>query len=203
MYRNRRFLITVLVFVLMLSTIFAWAHEAGWPGKRLAQVFPEAKNFKTRQVTLSLEQIKSIQEATGTKIGAEEKTPTFYIAYGVDKDKKSQIIGAVIFVDAVGERGNMEVNVAISAKGKLHAVSLWKSKESKQISSKEFLKQFNEEKKLTDPFLVGKDITAATGAEKASQAVATAAKKGWLMFTEVFGKKEANETSTESVPKAN
>jgi hypothetical protein len=80
----------------------------------------------------------------------------------------------------------------------LHAISLWKNKESKQLESKEFLKQFNKAQKPTDPFQIGKDITPAPGAEKASQSVATAAKRGWLMFREVFGKKDDSGTSTES-----
>ncbi|HIE30413.1 TPA: hypothetical protein EYP66_24395 [Candidatus Poribacteria bacterium] len=84
----------------------------------------------------------------------------------------------------------MEINVAITPKGKLHSVSLWKHKEGKQLESNQFLKQFNEKKKPTDAFKVGEDIIAVEGAEKASQAVATSAKKGWLMFREVFVKKK-------------
>ncbi|MEK7395340.1 MAG: hypothetical protein AAB116_00235 [Candidatus Poribacteria bacterium] len=202
---SKRFSLLILsfVFIFILSSTLILAHEAAWPGKRLAGVFPNAKNFKARQVTLNAEQTASIEKATGTKIGTEEKTPTFYIAYGIDKESKSdklQSIGAVVFIDAVGERGNMEVNVAISLKGTLYSVSLWKNKESKQLGSNEFLKQFNEKKKPEDPFQIGKDIVAAKGSEKASQAIATAAQKGWFMFREVFGKKEGTEISPASIP---
>ena len=194
-------LILSFVFIFMLSSALVMAHEAGWPGKRLAGVFPNAKNFKARQVTLNAEQIASIEKATGTKIGTEEKTPTFYIAYGIDKESKSdklQTIGAVVFIDAVGEHGNMEINVAISPKGTLYSVSLWKNKESKQLGSNEFLKQFNEKKKSDDLFQIGKDIVAVANSEKASQAIATATKKGWIIFREVFGKKEGTEISPAS-----
>lgn len=201
MYKRFGLLILSFVSIFIMSNTLILAHEAGWPGKRLAGVFPNAKNFKARQVTLNAEQIANIEKATGTKIGTEEKTPTFYIAYGIDKESKSdkvQPIGAVIFIDAVGERGNMEVNVAISPKGTLYSVSLWKNKESKQLGSNEFLKQFNEKKKPEDPFQIGKDIVEAKGSAKASQAVATATQKGWLIFREVFGKKEGVEISPTS-----
>lgn len=202
---SKRFGLLILSFVsiFMLSSTLILAHEAGWPGKRLAEVFPNAKNFKARQVTLNAEQIANIEKATGTKIGTEEKTPTFYIAYGIDKESKSdklQTIGAVLFIDAVGERGNMEINVAISPKGTLYSVSLWKNKESKQLGSNEFLKQFNEKKKPDDLFQIGKDIVTVANSEKSSQAIATATKKGWIMFREVFGKKDTESASSTGLP---
>ena len=185
--------LTLLVMVLTLTSSVVWAHEAGWPGKRLSEVFPKAKTFKPRQVTLTPAQIARIEKAAGAKIGVEDKVPTFYVAYIEDKEAGKEVpAGAVVFIDAVGARGNMEVNVAVTLKGKLHSVSLWKHKESKAVESKDFLKQFNDKKKITDPFKVGEDIVAADGAEKASQTVATATKKGWFMFQEVFGKKKAD-----------
>ena len=207
MYRRFILLLALFTSILILTGSLSWAHEAGWPGKRLAQVFPKAKDFKKRQVTLSAAQIARVEKATGSKLGVEDKSPTFYIAYGVvessilDEGSKSdevKPIGAVIFIDTVGARGKMEVNVAISTKGKLYSVSFWKNKEGKKLENKEFLKQFNAKKKSTDPFLVGKDITAAPGAKKASQATATAAKKSWLMFQEVFGKKKTEASTADA-----
>lgn len=203
MFKRFGLIILSFVFIFILSNTLLIAHEAGWPGKRLAGVFPNAKNFKARQVTLSAEQIASIEKATGAKIGAEEKTPTFYIAYGIDKESKSdklQTIGAVVFIDAVGDHGNMEINVAISPKGALYSVSLWKNKEAKKLASNEFLKQFNEKKKPDDLFQIGKDIVAVPNSEKSSQAIATSAKKGLMMFREVFGKKEAESASSTGLP---
>lgn len=197
---HKRFVVStaLLSMTLVFMISFGWAHEAGWPGKRLSKVFPKATRFKARQVTLTPNQIARIEKATGSKLGVEEKTPTFYIAYGKDEKTGKQVpIGAVIFIDAVGERGNVEINVAVSPKGKLLAVSLWKHREAKTLGDKKFLAQFHPKKKLTDPFLVGKDIVAAPGAEKASQTVATAAKKGWLMFAEVFGKKKAASATSQ------
>ena len=187
--------------VLVLWTSWGWSHESEWPGKRLAEVFPKAKKFKARQVTLTAEQIARIEKETGSKVEGEDKEPTFYVAYGQAQEGKSdelQPIGAVVFIDAVGQRGNMEVNVAITPSGTLKAVSLWKHQESKQLESQEFLKQFEGDKKATDAFHVGKDITAVPGAEKASQAMATAAKRGLLMFLEVFGKKDTGEARADS-----
>ena len=187
--------------ILVLWTSLVWTHESAWPGKRLAEVFPKAKKFKARQVTLTAEQIARIEKETGSKVEGEDKEPTFYVAYGPVEGGKSdelQPMGAVVFIDAVGQRGNMEVNVAITPRGTLHAVSLWKHQESKQLESQEFLKQFEGDKKATDAFQVGKDVTVVPGAEKASQAMATAAKRGLLMFREVFGKKDTGEARADS-----
>jgi len=270
------FLVIITAFCLFIP-ISTWGHEAGWPGKRLAKVFPKAKKFSSKKVTLNPEQIGRIEKATGEKIGAEEKTPTFYLAYGTPEkkeeqkaspspqpikekeDDKPQLLGAVVFIDALGQNGNMEVNVAIDKQGKLLSVSFWSHSENKKIEGKEagfkiteqslenlksegvpvdvleklqslknqefigekdfldkleetigdeqtamfkssilkhaltyFLKQFNG--KLPDePFKVGDDIKPVQGLEKTSQAVATAAKKGALMFQEVFGKQGAKD----------
>ena len=187
--------------ILVLWTSLVWTHESAWPGKRLAEVFPKAKKFKARQVTLTAEQIARIEKETGSKVEGEDKEPTFYVAYGPVEGGKSdelQPMGAVVFIDAVGQSGNMEVNVAITPKGTLQSVSLWKHTESKKLESPEFLKQFEGDKKVTDAFQVGKDITAVPGAEKASQAMATAAKRGLVMFQEVFGKKDAAEARPDS-----
>ena len=187
--------------LLVLWTSSVWTHESAWPGKRLAEVFPKAKKFKARQITLTAEQIARIEKETGSRIEGEDKAPTFYIAYGPGEDGKSgelQPMGAVVFIDAAGQRGNMEVNVAITPKGTLQSVSLWKHQESKQLESQEFLKQFEGDKKGTDAFQIGKDITAVPGAEKASQSMATAAKRGLLMFQEVFGKKDTGEARADS-----
>lgn len=191
----------LLSAILVLWTSLVWTHESAWPGKRLAGVFPKAKSFKARQVTLTAEQIARLEKETGSRIEGEDKTPTFYVAYGPVESGKSgelQPMGAVVFIDAVGEHGNMEVNVAVTPRGALQAVSLWKHQESKQLESPEFLKQFEGGKKATDTFQVGKDITAVPGAEKASQAMATAAKRGLLMFQEVFGKKDTGEARADS-----
>ena len=87
----------------------------------------------------------------------------------------------------------------VEFKGTLYSVLLWKNKESKQLAGNEFLKQFNEKKKPEDLFQIGKDVMAVTNSEKSSQAIATAAKKGWIMFREVFGKKDAESASSTSV----
>jgi Na+-translocating ferredoxin:NAD+ oxidoreductase RnfG subunit len=200
----RRILMSAAVLfsaILVLWASSVWTHESAWPGKRLAEVFPKAKKFKARQVTLTAEQIARLEKETGSTIEGEDKEPTFYIAYGPVEGGKSgelQPMGAVVFIDAVGQHGNMEVNVAITPKGTLQSVSLWKHQESKQLESQEFLKQFEGDKKAADAFQVGKDITAVPGAEKASQAMATAAKRGLLMFQEVFGKKDTGEAHSDS-----
>ena len=83
-------LAVIVIALCLFIPISAWGHEAGWPGKRLAKVFPKAKKFSKKQVTLSPEQIGRIEKVIEEKIGAEDKAPTFYLAYGTLEKKEEQ-----------------------------------------------------------------------------------------------------------------
>lgn len=174
--------ILMMVLAIGVAGPFAYAHQKGWPGKRLSQTYPEAAKFTSRQVTLPSDQIGRIEQAIGERVEPENRVPTFYPAF----NKAGEKIGFVLFADQVGENGVIEMGVAVDPAGKVRHVVIFASREDKRIGKDEFLDQFHG-KTVKDPLKVGADITPVAGAEKASQAVATGVRKVLLIKQEVFG----------------
>lgn len=180
----KRFGVFILVSVLaaLMAGSSAFAHQKGWPGKRLRQVFPEAAKFTSRQATLSSDQITRIEQAIGDRLEPENRIPTFYPAFG----KAGGKIGFVLFADQVGENAGIEMGVAVDPAGKVLHVVILSSREDKRIGNDEFLDQFHG-KAAKDLLKVGADITPVPGAEKISQVVATGVRKVLLIKQEAFG----------------
>ncbi len=183
-------IITLILLVLFLASFVmevASAHQRSWPGKRLAQVIPEATGFISRQVTLSSEQTAAVEKSLGEPLKLEDKSPIFYFAQK-QTDGKTERIGTVLFVDAIGEKGAMEVGVGIDKKGQVVRVVIFEHREDARIGDEFFLKQFVG-KTYGAPFLVGKDIQGIEGSEITIQALATGIRKALLITQEVFGKR--------------
>lgn len=174
--------ILIVVLAIVAAGPFAYAHQKGWPGKRLSQVFPEAAKFTSRQATLTADQIGRIEQAIGERVESESRVPTFYPAFS----KAGEKIGFVLFTDQIGENGAIEMGVAIDREGKVRHVAIFASREDKRTSKDEFLDQF-QGKTVKDPLKVGADITPVAGAEKGSQAVVAGVRKVLLIKQEVFG----------------
>lgn len=172
--------VTTLMALFLVSV--ADAHQKGWPGKRLSQVFPEAAKFTSRQVTLSPDQLARIEQALGERVESESRTPTVYPAF----DKAGNKIGFVMFADQAGENGSIEVGVAVDAEGKVRHVTVLESREDRRLAKQDFLDQF-QGKTVKDVLKLGADLTPVAGAEKASQAVATGVRKVLLITQEAFG----------------
>ncbi len=180
----RRLYLGTLIMIIIIPLIrpIAFAHQKGWPGKRLSQTYPEAAKFTSRQAGLSAEQIGRIEQALGERIEAESRAPTFYPAF----NKAGEKIGFVLFADQSGENGPIEMGVAVDSQGKVRHVVIFSSREDKKVSQPAFLDQFNG-KSVKDPLKVGADMTPVSGAEKASQAVANGVRKVLMIKQEVFG----------------
>lgn len=174
------FLIFVLTGKMFISAAFA--HQKGWPGKRLGQTYPESAKFTSRQVTLSSDQMSRIEQALGERVEPENRTPTFYPAF----DTAGEKIGFVLFSDQTGENGPIEIGVAVDREGKVRHVVILSSREDKKIGRPSFLDQFNG-KNIKDPLKIGADITPVAGSEKVSQAVANGVRKVLLIKQEAFG----------------
>jgi hypothetical protein len=89
----------------------------------------------------------------------------------------------IMFVDAIGECGKIEIGIVVSGKGELVKIHLFENKEPKLLAQEHFLKQF-ESKKLSDSFKVGSDITAPRGSKRSAQAIASGARRGLLIINE-------------------
>ena len=172
-----RWLISILIFVTAaIAPHQASAHQRTWPGRRLAEMMPAANKFTERSVTLSAAQIAWTEKSVGESIRTEDKTPSFYV--GVDA--KGRSLGVVMFVDATGENGKIELGVAIDLAGAVAKVALFEHSESSAVASNDFLGQLAG-KKAADKFKVGDDVKAPSGGGKAAQAIATATRRTLLL----------------------
>lgn len=176
--------IAVTILMILVGMSSAGAHQKGWPGKRLSQVFPEAAKFTSRQVALSVDQLARIEQAIGDRVEPENRTPTFYPAY----NKAGEKIGFVLFVDQAGENGPIELGVAVDAEGTVRHVAVLSSREDRRVARPEFLVQF-EGKTVKNPLKSWAALTPVPSAERASQAVATGVRKVLLLKQEVFGER--------------
>jgi hypothetical protein len=172
--------VTCRSLILLLSTLVfsqaAMAHERSWPGKRLAETWPEVKKFTQKQVSLGATQVQWIEKNLGQSIRAEDRTPIFYPGTAGDDAK----MGVVLFLDASGSNGKVEIGLGISPDGKVAKVILFENSESKEINSTQFTSQFTG-KNNSDKFKVGEDITPPKTGDAAAQAVASAVRRGLLV----------------------
>lgn len=179
--------ILFLVSVALANTVFP--HEKTWPEKRLRQAWPEAQSFTSKQFTLTSGQISELK-SEGIQIGSEDRNPTFYFAQKKEtpSDTKAKTLGIILFIDASGENGSIEISVAMGTDGQVKKADIWEHSENSLVAKENFLKQFVG-KNSKDTFIISKDYTPIAGAEKSSEAVARAVKKALKISNAIFAKK--------------
>ena len=170
----RLMILSLVAINLIISS--AHAHQKSWPGKKLSATFPAGKNFVQKQVTLNAAQIKWVENGLGEKIRTEDSTPVFYATTSADAPASIW----VVFLDATGANGKIEMGVAVSSAGKVINVAVLDSSESKDLQTLSFLKQFVG-KVGTEKFKVGDDVRAPEGQSVAAQAIASTVRRGLLL----------------------
>lgn len=165
----------LLFLGLMLISNSSLAHSPVWPGKQLSQVLPEATTFEKKQAVMTPAQVVWFENNLGESIRTEDRNPLFYV--GVNQ---SQVVGTVIFIDALGVNGDIEMGMAINQNGEVMKVVLFEHSEGASLSQDLFLKQF-EGKKAPHKFKVGADVVSPKGSEKSAQIIATAVRRGLLL----------------------
>ncbi len=187
-------LIALLSILTVLPVTVTWAQEKTWPGKKLASIFPKAKEFVEKKAVLTADQVASIEREIGTKLRSEDLKPTFYVA--VNDNKKP--LGLILFVDVKGPHGVIDGGVGLDMNGKVVKVEVYKHKEASDIGDDKFLKQFIG-KRIEDKFKVGENVEPVAGQEEASQAVALMPKKMLAMsYTLFLKKKEQPKAETDA-----
>ncbi|MDP2157671.1 MAG: hypothetical protein Q8K68_08200 [Nitrospirota bacterium] len=179
----------VLLISLGFFAASSYAHDLVWPGEKLKTLFPQAVSFEQKNLYVSDEQKVSIEKALGSKLPEEDMKPSIYFAViKTNAESPPRKAAAILFVDAVGDNGKIEIGLVVSGKGELMKIQIFENNESLKITRQDFLKQF-EGKKATDQLKVGSDITAPVGTDKSAQAIAAAARRGLLIINEMFRKK--------------
>ncbi len=173
-----------LVFFILSEPLLADSHEKEGPEQKLVAIFPEAKKFVQRSVSLTDDKIDAIEEKLGAKLRTEDQKPIFYIPI---QEKKP--MGLVLFVGVEGPSGVINGAVGLNMQGKVVKVEVYDHKELDAIAKEEFLKQFIG-MGIDDAFKVGIDVKTAEGHEDASNAVALIPKKTLVMSYALFLKQE-------------
>ena len=178
-----------LVLLLLFPVCSAPAHDLVWPGEKLKTLYPEAETFEQKNLYISDQQRAALEKKLKGSLPEEDLKPSVYFAIvRSGPDARPRKAAVLLFVDAHGENGKIEMGVAVSGKGELISVHVFENKEPAKLSSPDFLKQF-EGKKASDTFQIGSDIQAPAGTERSAQAIASGARRGLLLIEELFRKK--------------
>lgn len=182
-------LISIAGIFLLFSALPSLAHDLAWPGEKLKALFPQAESFEQKNLYVSDEQRAAIERALGSRLPEEDLKPSIYLAVvRSSPEAPPRKAAAMMFIDAHGEGGKIEMGVVVGGKGEIMKIYIFENKESEKLLQLQFLMQF-ENKKSSDIFKVGADISAPPGREKSAQAIASGARRGLLIINEMFKKR--------------
>lgn len=175
--------------VLALAAGTAAAALCVWrsPDTDIAELF-RADGYKTVFVDIPDARRARIEQRLGFELDPDETQFKFFPVFRAGRQ-----VGTVMTHAGKGQFGAIEVVVAVvdtDSGPRITAVRIQRDREKAKaaLRSGEFLGQFAG-KGPGDAFAVGKDIrTAAAGAEKASQAVASAARKLVIVYDDFHGR---------------
>ena len=142
-------------------------------------------SYKTVFTDITDAQRKKIEARLGFPLDADETQFKYFPVF-----KGKERVGTVMTHAGKGQFGAIEIVVAVVAGDSgpvIREVRIQRDREKAKaaLRGKPFLGQFKG-KGLTDQYKVGEDLeTAAKGAEKASQSVATAARKLLIVYDEL------------------
>ncbi|NJD57174.1 MAG: hypothetical protein FIA94_12330 [Nitrospirae bacterium] len=190
---ERKWSLVVSASIIFTSVLFigslSYAHDLVWPGDKLKVLFPKAESFEQKNLYISDVQKADLENALGSRLPEEDLKPSIYFAIvKASQDARPRKEAVIMFIDALGESGKIEMGIVVSGKGELIKIHLFENKEPKSLAQPDFLKQF-EGKKASESFKVGTDITAPGAMVKSAQAVASGARRGLLIINELFRKK--------------
>jgi hypothetical protein len=158
------------------------AHESGFPEKTLKSVFPEATGFTARKKALTPEQVKQIEQESGSKLARNDNPVAFYIALG----KGSAALGIVLMIDARGSKGALDLALGVNRDGTIHRLMVTENSDDPALSKPAFVDQL-QGKSIKSPLKVGQDIKFA-GDAKSAQAVLNATRRGLVLAAAAQGK---------------
>ncbi|MCK5503609.1 MAG: hypothetical protein KAJ10_00500 [Thermodesulfovibrionia bacterium] len=179
----------ILLFIYLFSPYVSFAHDMIFPGEKLKTLYPEAISFEQKNLYISDQQSTRIEDKIKVSLPEEDLKPSIYFAITKQTDDAPpRKVAVIIFIDAYGDGGKVEIGVVVGRKGELMKILLFENNESAILGTQSFLKQY-EGKKPSDVFEVDRDIKAPSGEEKTAQAIASGARRGLLIINELLSKK--------------
>jgi len=174
----------MMMLFLVIGSLCVWR----FPDRDIKEIF-DGDAYRTVFLRVSKESQAAIERRLGQKLDADETEFKFYPV-----SRKGKQIGVVSTHLSKGQYGAIEVVVAllVDSAGKaprVKSVRIQRDREKARaaLRSEKFLSQFVK-KTSSDSLKVGVDlIPAAKGAEKSSQAVASAVRKLLVAYEELAG----------------
>lgn len=153
-----------------------------------ARELVSVKDFLSQQLANSAKMTKESfslteenkKELKGIVPESEDLSYTFYFGKNTD----GAIATACTILSQNGKEGPMSLGVCFEPKGLVKLVIILSHEEDhgKKITEESFLKQFNG-KKVSDAFVVGKDVDGISGATWSSRSVAEALRRASFGFS--------------------
>ena len=159
----------------------ALAHESGFPEKTLKSVYPDATGFTARKKSLTPAQVKRVEQASGSKLHANDNPVNFYVAVGKSADG-SGVLGMVLLVDTEGPKGVVDLAIGVKRDMTIQRVVVVENKDEAALAAPAFLDQFKG-KGAAAALAVKKDLRYS-GAAAAGEAVASAVRRGLQLLSE-------------------
>jgi len=187
LYKTRvRLKIVLIALSLFVFVNTAFADVCVWrdPERTMIKLFPHAEDYKTLVYKLTSDQIHNIESLFGKSLDDSEKHE--FNIYAINQSGK--IIGWVMALAGTGEYGVIETVIGLNSDHSIRGVYLQRVRERKRkaLKSDSFLNQFDGKKQGSEF-----NITAITGAEKASNEITLLIKK-MLAFDAVLNVIPAN-----------
>ncbi|MBI2815673.1 MAG: hypothetical protein HYX72_01915 [Acidobacteria bacterium] len=169
------------VFILLLPLLPLMAHESGFPSETLKKVFPDASGFTARKKTLTPEQVKKVEQESGSKVQRNDNPLTYYVAV-----KGQDPLGSVVMLDTKGTKGGIDLALGVKRDGSVHKLVVVENGDDKALGQPAFLDQVAG-KTSQSPLKVGQDVKFS-GDAKSAQAVLNAVHRGLLLLAAAQGK---------------
>ncbi len=166
-----------------LSTFGSWETTEN----HLNSLFPDATKYRIKSDKYSAAEVKKIEDKLGFQLYPEDLTPTFYLAFNEEGEKKT-FLGVAIFIDPRLENESIarfDVGVAVDTLGRVRNIRIFENRTFRDLAAPAFLDQFQgfNDKSNFDlaPNFTGpnhantKKVKSVTNADQESQLVSNAA----------------------------
>jgi hypothetical protein len=182
-------LIIIVVVVFLFSPYVSFSHDLVFPAEKLKALYPEAISFEQKDLYISDQQRLRIEGKLKVSLPEEDLKPSIYFVIAKQTESSPpRKTAVIIFIDAYGNAGKIEIGIVVGKNGKLMRILLFENNESAKLSEQSFLQQF-EGKTISDAFEVAMDIVAPKGIEETARAIASGARRGLYIINEILSKK--------------
>jgi Na+-translocating ferredoxin:NAD+ oxidoreductase RnfG subunit len=174
----RRIAILLLALPLAVSLV---AHESGFPKETLQKVFPDATGFTARKKALTPEQVKRVEQESGSKVMRNDNPLTYYVAV-----KGQDALGSVVMIDTRGSKGGIDLALGVRRDGAVARLVVVENSDDPALGQAAFLDQLPG-KTAQSPLKAGQDIKFS-GDARSAQAVLSAVRRGLILLAAAQGK---------------